>query len=42
MMKEVMKMNPLLVNVDNFSWTTTGRQNFYNMGKVWLFAIFCG
>lgn len=34
MMKEVMKMNPLLVNVDNFSWTTTGRQNYYNMGEV--------
>ena len=34
MMKEVMKMNPLLINVDNFSWTETGRQNFYNMSKA--------
>ena len=34
MMKEVMNMNPLLVNVDNFSWTETGRQNFYNMSEA--------
>lgn len=34
MMKEVMKMNPLLVNVDNFSWTETGRKNFYNMSEA--------
>ena len=33
-MKEVMKMNPLLVNVDNFSWTKTGRHNFYNMSEA--------
>ena len=32
-MKELMKMNPLLVNVDNFSWTKTGRRNFYNMSE---------
>ncbi len=31
MMKEVMKMNPLLVSVDNFTWTKTGRDNFYNI-----------
>jgi len=31
MMKEVMKMNPLLVSVDNFSWTKTGRENFFNI-----------
>lgn len=33
-MKEVMKMNPLLVNVDNFSWTETGRHNYYNMSDA--------
>jgi len=30
-MKEVMKMNPLLVSVDNFSWTNAGRHNFFNI-----------
>lgn len=34
LMKEVMKMNPLLVSVDNFSWTKTGRDNFTNIRKV--------
>lgn len=34
MLKEVMKMNPLLINVDNFSWTETGRQNYYNMSEA--------
>lgn len=34
MMKEVMKMNPLLVNVANFSWTEVGRHNFDNMCEV--------
>lgn len=29
--KERLKMNPLLVSVDNFSWTQTGRHNFSNM-----------
>lgn len=33
-MKELMGMNPLLVNVANFSWTETGRQNFDNMGDA--------
>ena len=31
MMKEVMNMNPLLFSVDNFSWTQTGRDNFFNI-----------
>jgi len=31
MMKEVMNMNPLLVSVDNLSWTKTGRDNFFNI-----------
>ena len=31
MMKEVMNMNPLLLSVDNFSWTKTGRDNFFNI-----------
>lgn len=34
MMKEVMKMNPLLINVYNFSWTETGLHNFNNMSEV--------
>ncbi len=29
--KEKLKMNPLIVMVDNFSWTTTGRQNWDNI-----------
>jgi N-acetyl sugar amidotransferase len=29
--KEKLKMNPLLVSVDNLSWTQTGRHNFSNM-----------
>lgn len=33
-MKEVMKMNPLLVNVANLSWTETGRRNFDNMSDA--------
>jgi hypothetical protein len=33
-MKEIMRMNPLLVNVNNFSWTETGRLNFENMSRV--------
>src|SRR3990167_1719344 len=28
LIKEVMKMNPLLLNVSNFSWTKTGLDNF--------------
>jgi len=34
MMKEDMKMNPLLVSVDNLSWTKTGRDNFFNIRDV--------
>jgi N-acetyl sugar amidotransferase len=34
MMKEIMGMNPLLVNVANFSWTGTGRDNYNNMLDV--------
>jgi len=33
-MKELMKMNPLLVNVYNFSWTNTGLHNFNNMSEA--------
>ncbi len=33
-MKELMKMNPLLVNVHNFSWTKTGYDNFNNMSEA--------
>jgi N-acetyl sugar amidotransferase len=33
-MKELMKMNPLLLNVWNLSWTSTGIQNFNNMLDV--------
>ena len=31
--KELMKMNPLLVNAYNFSWTQTGLHNFNNMSE---------
>jgi len=31
MMKEEMKMNPLLVSVDNLDWTRTGEGNFQNL-----------
>ena len=33
-MKERLGMNPLLVSIDNFSWTETGRQNARNMSGV--------
>lgn len=29
--KDKLRMNPLLVSVDNFSWTTTGRMNWENL-----------
>jgi N-acetyl sugar amidotransferase len=32
--KNEMKMNPLLVSVDNFSWTETGRRNFQNISEA--------
>jgi N-acetyl sugar amidotransferase len=32
-MKEVMKMNPLLVSSGNFEWTETGRKNFDNISE---------
>ena len=32
--KEKLDMNPLLVSVDNFSWTETGRHNWSNMLKT--------
>ena len=32
-MKELMGMNPLLVNIHNFDWTETGRHNFNNMSE---------
>ena len=33
-MKNLMKMNPLLLNVYNFSWTDTGLHNFNNLSDV--------
>lgn len=33
-MKELMKMNPLLVTIDNFSWTETGRHNIKNISEA--------
>jgi len=33
-MKNIMKMNPLLLNVQNLSWTSTGFRNFKNMLEV--------
>jgi len=33
LIKEVLKMNPLLVNVYNFSWTNTGLDNFNNLSE---------
>ena len=33
-MKELMKMNPLLVTVNGFSWTQTGLQNFNNISDA--------
>lgn len=33
-MKEILGMNPLLINVANFGWTQTGRHNFDNMGDA--------
>jgi len=33
-MKEKMGMNPLLLNIDNYSWTKTGDHNFYNISEA--------
>ena len=33
LIKEVLKMNPLLINVYNFSWTQTGLDNFNNLSE---------
>jgi len=33
-MKNLMKMNPFLVNVHNFTWTEAGRHNFNNLSDV--------
>ena len=33
-MKEVMKMNPILLSVGNLEWTETGRKNLYNIADV--------
>ena len=33
-MKEVMKMNPLLVSVGNLDWTETGRKNLDNLSET--------
>ena len=33
-MKERLGMNPLLINIDNWGWTQTGRQNLKNMLEV--------
>ena len=32
--KEKLKMNPLIVSIDNFSWTETGRHNWANLLKT--------
>lgn len=34
MMKEVLKMNPLLISVDNWSWTEAGRKNKANISDT--------
>ncbi len=33
-MKEELDMNPVLLSVDNFSWTETGRKNFTNISEA--------
>ncbi len=33
-LKNKFNMNPLLVSVDNFSWTETGRKNFTNIREI--------
>lgn len=33
-MKEIMKMNPLLISVDNWTWTETGRKNKENISEA--------
>jgi len=33
-MKDLMKMNPLLLTVGNFSWTETGRKNIANLSET--------
>src|SRR3972149_4232739 len=33
-MKEVMKMNPILLTVGNLDWTETGRQNLENLSDT--------
>jgi len=33
LIKDVLKMNPLLINVYNFSWTRTGLDNFNNLSE---------
>ena len=33
-MKEVLKMNPLLLSVGNIDWTETGRKNFENLSET--------
>ena len=33
-MKEVMKMNPVLISVGSIDWTATGRQNLQNIGDA--------
>lgn len=33
-MKEKLGMNPLLVSIDNYSWTETGKQNWANLKEV--------
>ena len=41
-MKEVLNMNPLLVSVDNYSWTDTGRKNWQNLKETFgVDAIVC-
>lgn len=40
-MKEVMKMNPVLIAVGNIDWTETGRKNFLNIAETFNCDIIC-
>ena len=40
-MKEQMNMNPLCIMIDNFSWTTIGRQNYYNLSERFGVDMIC-
>jgi len=38
-MKEIMKMNPLLLTVGNLEWTETGRKNLNNLSETFGLAL---